>query len=362
MVHRAKIYTRPDMTIHAFYDASPIIRNYFNRYFNPASTNSSYLSWNTNGYFIDYQMKYGEEYISPITGLPVTIYNQHTTTHRVYNTYLDHMQAGTLNSIPAAFSLLTDRDVDQWWIAPSFHNFIPFRKTTGLNFLIQAVGSGWTSTEGFVSANVPGDLLQYNISKATINALPTGALSDDEERIYVHFTDSFSSQITIRPFLWCDRRYEPMPVTFLNKYGGYETVVFGMINRKMLDVTEGRYEIDPFVLGTASTIPNPPDTTFFVSYARNFNQSTKVYNPQVKSSYKRQALSFTLNSDNLTEKNYKWLQQLIASPEIYIERGGYFYPALITDNKWEEKKGTVDKIFNMTINLTSFDNIYSQYQ
>ena len=362
MVYRAKVYTRPDMTIHAFYDASPIIRNHFARYFLPAITNTSFLSWDSNGYYIEYQVKYGEEYISATTGLPVASYNQHTTTHRVYNGYPEHLQGGNMVIMPAAFSLLTDRDMDQWWMAPSYHNFIPFRRTPGSNFTMQVVGTGWTATQGYFVSNSPGDLWQFNLSQATINTIPNGGLDDDDDILNIFFSDNLFNSLSFKQKVWCDKRYDPVCVTFLNRYGAYETMVFGLVSKRAIDIEEVGYEASAFQFATASIIPNPPDTSFFVSTARNYDPATKVYYPQRKSSFKKQALSYVLNSDNLTEKNYLWLRQLIASPEVYIERGGYFYPVMITDNRWEEKKSKTDKVFNLTLNIKSFDNIYSQFQ
>jgi hypothetical protein len=355
-IYRARIYPLPSLTVHAFFDAGPVIRNHFNKYFLPSSANTNFISWHTNGYYIDYTVKYGEEYISPTTGLPVTNYDQSTTTHRVYNAYPEHLQGGNIIAIPGPMSLLSDRDLTQWHFVNGQHNFFGVRKTTATTFNIQTrnVSSSWTAGQS-LTASTLGELVQIDINKASINH-NLGAYDEAvDKRVKVRVWDNTTGNIQFDLLTWCHPKYQPVCITFLNKYGAYETMVFGLVSKRTINMETGEYGSTGFAFKTSALSPNPPNTTFYVSTARNYDPATKVYYPQHNVSYKKQALMYTLNTDLLTEKNYYWLKQLIASPEIYMQRGEYFYPVVITDSNWVEKLSTTDGAFNLTINIKSFD-------
>lgn len=66
--------------------------------------------------------------------------------------------------------------------------------------------------------------------------------------------------------------------------------------------------------------------------------------------------SFTLNSNWITENESIFLQELITSPEVYIEEGNNLYPITITDQNYEVKTVLRNKLFNLTINYkNSYD-------
>jgi hypothetical protein len=75
----------------------------------------------------------------------------------------------------------------------------------------------------------------------------------------------------------------------------------------------------------------------------------------------KQKVSYSLNSDYVNATDYNWLKELIASPEVYMERGGYYYPAIVTDNNWTEKKRISDKLFNLAITIELLET-NSQYR
>jgi hypothetical protein len=58
-----------------------------------------------------------------------------------------------------------------------------------------------------------------------------------------------------------------------------------------------------------------------------------------------------LNSDWITQAESAWLEQLLASPEIYWDNAGELQAINITDSSYEKRKTVNDKIFNLTINI-----------
>jgi hypothetical protein len=66
--------------------------------------------------------------------------------------------------------------------------------------------------------------------------------------------------------------------------------------------------------------------------------------------------NFTLNSNWITENESTFLQELLTSPEVFIEDGNNLYPITITDQNYEVKTVLRNKLFNLTINYkNSYD-------
>ena len=55
-----------------------------------------------------------------------------------------------------------------------------------------------------------------------------------------------------------------------------------------------------------------------------------------------------------------WLEELITSPDVYVEKSGTLVPINITTAKHERKKQVNDKLFNLTLEFTYSYNRYRQ--
>ena len=61
---------------------------------------------------------------------------------------------------------------------------------------------------------------------------------------------------------------------------------------------------------------------------------------------------FTVDTEYLDKENANWLEELIESPEVYIQRNGEFIPVIITDTSYTSKtSASRQKIFKYTINF-----------
>ena len=61
---------------------------------------------------------------------------------------------------------------------------------------------------------------------------------------------------------------------------------------------------------------------------------------------------FTVDTDYLDQANATWLEELIESPEVYIQRNGEFIPILITDTSYTaDTNSSRQKLFKYTINF-----------
>jgi hypothetical protein len=61
---------------------------------------------------------------------------------------------------------------------------------------------------------------------------------------------------------------------------------------------------------------------------------------------------FTVDTDLLNKTNANWLEELIESPEVYIQRNGEFIPIVITDSSYVANQNQArQKLFKYTINF-----------
>jgi hypothetical protein len=90
--------------------------------------------------------------------------------------------------------------------------------------------------------------------------------------------------------------------------------------------------------------------------------ANKVINPGNQTFAVSETVSFKLTSDYINQTDYLWLKDLITSPEVYYENGGYYYPVAIGTNTWDEKIRAADKMFNFELNVQFAQKINSQYR
>lgn len=140
-------------------------------------------------------------------------------------------------------------------------------------------------------------------------------------------------------------KYPTQRLHFLNELGAFESFNFTKLSRKKTDITRNKYKAPSGSLLTASSYgyskSDRLDRTFFTSMKD----------------------SFVFKSDWITEDEHEWLQELITSPEIYLDDPTHGLIAVTcTVNNIDTKTVLNDKLFNLSIDLEySFDR-YRQRQ
>jgi hypothetical protein len=69
-----------------------------------------------------------------------------------------------------------------------------------------------------------------------------------------------------------------------------------------------------------------------------------------------------LVSDYVREQDYTWLGQLVASPIVYMEVRGAYFPITVTDTNFEYKTEKADQLYNLEINIEVAKYNNSQYR
>jgi len=146
-----------------------------------------------------------------------------------------------------------------------------------------------------------------------------------------------SSEI-LTVYLETDCRYEVYRLHFLNKLGSFDYFNFNSRNLKSTQVTRKTYTRNETKIETDG-----------ISYANKDNGKSDYYVEYTD--------SLKLKSDYLTADQYTWLQQLVTSPQVYIEftntKGDKdFKPVYVTTNNWTEKVLDIDKLFQLELNVS----------
>ena len=136
-------------------------------------------------------------------------------------------------------------------------------------------------------------------------------------------------------------KYKPWTLVFLNHYGAWDsfTFVHGVLS---MDNEKKRFERNQWQLSGGSM----SDFAGLV-----YNEGFKTYASNIKTKMK-------LTSDLLNTDEYKWLAELITSPQVYIydKDNANFYPVQITNTNYEFKDSLINKTEVLEINLDVYDN------
>lgn len=196
---------------------------------------------------------------------------------------------------------------------------------------------------------------QFNVSPQAINSEFGSSLITSNTNYYeVYITYKIASTCvsyslaTKRFYIYCEPRYTPYTLVWLNKQGGFDSFDFSKVSRRSIDIEKKsfsklNYSINP----STGVMSNYSQTTM--------NENQVVYDSRFKE-------KLTLNTDIIDEATYAWLGELVVSPNIYIQSGNNFIPIQIKSSTYEYKTKAVDRQFNLSLNVEYDDMINTQYR
>jgi len=153
--------------------------------------------------------------------------------------------------------------------------------------------------------------------------------------------------ITYQVNIICSGLYKNYHLHFLNKWGGWETMLFNKVSKKRHTVEKKSWQRQAFRVdssGALTTIVDNVMHTQKATFAGQFSESIKI------------------STDFLNDAEYQWLSQLVNSTMVYLQDGDIFYPAMITDTDYEFKENIVDGLTNLNVNLEFGQKYNTQYQ
>jgi hypothetical protein len=358
LVTRLKSFPQPN-TSKGIFNVAPIVRNYWNSYFKPNISTNNAISYTANDIYVEYEVKFGEDYGG------TTYTNIEEQSAFAYNYVQDYLYNPTSDVVltPAKYDTsyagfyLTNRDKNQATFPVSlistgrlFTSFLSDAENTPKNLSLDI-----TRVNGSTSTNYTGttqsweDFALLDISPRGINTyLGTSAITDATTYYDVKAMIAGVQTDVIRVTLNCTQ-YDVVPLHFLNAVGGYETFNFILVNRQTRNIERKSFQRLQYEYESATTAMDMVD-----AYGRYYG-GTIPFATQQKLTYK-------LTSDWVNYIDYNWLKELIASPEVYMERNNQFVPVMISTSSWTEKKRFADKTFNLELDIDLAYQVNSQYR
>lgn len=358
LVARVKSFPQPVST-KGIFNASTIVRDYWNSYFKPSISPFTTISYTGSDIYVEYEVKFGEEYGG------TTYTNLEETSKFAYNYVQDYLYNTSSNIIltPSTYGTnyagkyLTNRDKLQIQFPQSllttgtlFTSFLSDAENTSKNLRLT-----FTKYDGITSTATTGsnvaweDFALLDLSPRGINNYLGTTFINDSTLIYsaaARINEVQKDYLEVK--LSCSQ-YDIIPLHFLNSLGGYETFHFTLVNRQTRNIERKSFQRLQYEYESATTAMDMVD-----SYGRLYG-GTIPFTTQQKLTYK-------LTSDWVNFTDYNWLKELIASPEVYLERNNQFIPINISTTNWTEKKRFADKTFNLELDIDLGLQINSQYR
>lgn len=219
--------------------------------------------------------------------------------------------------------------------------YIPFFSETSndVDVNIEVLTSTFTST---ISPN-------YTDSVQIINISPQAIINDFGGIINAN-TKEYSINIgsnTYKVRLVCAGLYTNYTVHFLNKWGGFESMLFNKARKRSIEAEKKQYQQLPYRVSNAGVVSLKSGDimhTQNTNFALNFKEKLKI------------------STDWVSDIDYQWMQQLITSPMVYLEDNGTLYPVTITENNYEIKQYITDKLTNLTIGIEFGTSFKTQFR
>lgn len=323
LVYSGRAYPRPDGAFGVF-DLSNVIRSYVNATFAPGTGTLAQESGAGKFCTADVVVTVQEEY-NGTTGAVVL-----TDTARVFFNHYNYRGEDQTSISAYADKPATSRERVIDLLSTSAYYFLPYFATTTTPF--DVVINGATNT---ITPTVANTLQLINI--APIPNSITGVES------YTVVVAGFTYTVNVV----CKGLYTNYVLHFLNKYGGFESMLFNKVRKRSVDIARKEYNQAPYSIDgggvltvRSGIITKEQRTTFAVS----MNEKLKV------------------QTDLLSDANYDWLAQLAVSNMVFLEDAGQMYPVSITATNYEYKEAFVDKLTTLQLDLEFTSSRNTQFR
>lgn len=283
---------------------------------------------------IEYTVQYGED------ASGVTTTNMASDTVRAYNWRPDVFKRRVMGLSDKNNTFVTDRPFSAKCSVDSAEALmIGIHSPGAVSCIINKYGydNSLIAGDNSSSTSLFTDYCQLNISPAGINGQLGAGFINSAVKYYTVEIDELDG-VTFRVDIICDREFTAIPLHFINKYGMFDTARFGLVSRLTMDAERKSFKQREYKFGATSV---------------DYKDSKGVYYESKINYAQRAEFSYKLNMDAPSDDEYKWLSDLILSPQIYAQIDGYFYPVTIKATNYEFSEYVFNrfKVFEIDIEL-----------
>jgi len=331
----------PDSGGYGVLDVAPIVRNYLGSGFNPSG--NSLLHYAGSFLFVDYTIKFGEEWLGQ-----EPILNQDSVNAKGWNYSLNPFRT-SISTYANKFLTTRDRTAGEVKNGEKFYITYFNANLSAVTATIQKINedgsnSGSSSTGGTLSSL---SSLLLDLSPTAINTYLGSSFITDAT--YGYKVTIGSDTMTIKQV--CAPRFTPINLVFQNQFGGYDTFGFRLLNRQQKNFKRTTYQTADYQRSGTSMA---------------FKNSSGVHFGGVQALATQIDWSYLVTSDYISAIDYALGSELLASNEVYLHliNGGTsdYYPIIMKDTNYQEKVSTSDKLFNYQLQFDLGQKQYSQFR
>jgi hypothetical protein len=222
------------------------------------------------------------------------------------------------------------------------------RKPDGVSIAValnsEAIDDGTTCKAAFYNGGTKVAATEVTVDSTTaasskITFVESGANDVDELRIYQDTTGANTLLHTLPVITQECSRFDPIKLTFYNKFGALQDLFFFSKLVSSLKVQSEEFKASNLTLSTS-----PPT---YDTYKHQYN----TFDKQGKE-------SITLNSGIVGDEYNESMRELMLSEKVWMTKDSTVYPVKITSTNFTEKTSLNNKAFNYTIQLEyAFDKV-----
>lgn len=328
---RVKIYPEPSNN-QGYFDAGPIVRNTMTYEWFEPTDNILTCEPNVSGQAAQtYQYRIGEEY-SGVTYLNlvsgnVTAYNWSAPLLKRRVSDITAYSNKAMTTRPAKINASIGDNI-----------FIGAKDVSGLTIVTYNQNNTQINSTTFNLGGVK-PFAELNIGSPALNKSTT--IIDSSVKYYTATIGT--SVFTI--YLDCNPKYTSYNLHFMNRLGMFDTAKFGLASRLNLNVDRKEFEKRDYTLGSNSVTYYNTNNKYNAGKVNYLNQRDYVWR---------------LTMDAPTDAEYEWLEELIYSPQIFMEIEGYYYPVTIALNNFEISKYVNNRLRVLELDVKMNTKRYSQ--
>lgn len=317
-----RLIARPDPTYKmGIFDISKALQPYASYGFKKSSTKEDYSTR------VEYQLKFGEQYDGTLyTNLLTdsTRYGVKTYAVRPF-TSSSVLANGLASNMPSVITTYKE-DISNVQVLPYYSNV---SGVVDLTATIKDKNGTTLSTITFDNS----DYVAYNLRQFNLE-------NSQSQADHAILSGPFDLRINYR----CSK-YPIYTLVWLNPYGGYESQTFGMVSKKVIELSKKDFAQTSFRINASGEVSYHANSVYYGS-KRGYAANVKV--------------KLNLTSHLLNESEYTWLADLFISPDVYIyePETGLFIPVTIVANNYEYRTYKNSRLTPLQFEV-EFSDIYN---
>lgn len=335
---RVKQFPEP-ITGKAYFDAGAVVRNSMTyQWFEPTNVSAYVYEPNLSGEIgLTYNLQVGED-ISGITTANLasgntTVFNWSPPMFLRTEVNIDYKLNEWLTNRPMYCNAALTENI-----------YIPFYTDETLYLKCEKYDASnnmiGTTLEGSATV-IENEFVQMNIGTTALSATLSTTFNDSVK----YYKVWFNGDEQIRVNLVCNPKYTCYPVHFLNRWGMYDTQRFDLVSKLSMDVERKSF--------------GQRDYKFNGNNVDYLSTSNRYYENKINYSNKAN-WSYKLTANALTDAEWEWIADLMTSPQILLEIGGYTYPVTIKATNYEYNKYVNNRLKALEIEFEFNSDRYTQ--